>query len=401
MKLLSAAAAIGLLSSACGGKVLDVGISEGPRYATPETIRGAEDAGIGHAIVMAAHQYGALELALDDTRLYWTTGWTPPLLSQEPTETGVVRSCTKTDCAGTVITYASHARQKFIAVNESHVYWIAAPPGCCTGSPAQPSNCNGLCPTVDLVACPPQGCEVGGPVVIAPRITPTNLAADDTHVYWTSFDGTLLRCPADGCATRPELVALTEEVAFGPVPLTLDDERVFWTTRREGQASGAIMTAPKDGSATATVLVDKVHSPMSIAVDRTNVYWTEARSIGAVKACLLTGCNGEPQVIASQQQYPGRLKVRDGAAYWFVPEDGSPRFLDDYTSDPILGSLLTCPVTGCGSGPTILASNQLGPRAIAVDATHVYWTSFGEEKRAQERRYFDGDVKRMRRQEWH
>jgi hypothetical protein len=399
MKLLSAAASLGLLSSACGGKVLDLGISEGPRYATPETIRAAEDAGINHPIVMAAHQYGALELALDETRLYWTTGRTPPLLSQEVTETNVVRSCAKTDCAATVITYAAHVRRKSIAINKSHVYWIAAPPGCCTGSPAQPPTCDGLCPTVDLVACLPQGCEVGGPVVIAPRITPTNLVADDTHVYWTSSDATVLRCPADGCVTRPELVALTQEVVTGAGTLTLDDERVFWTIRRANQATGAVMTAPKDGSGTATILVDNLHMPMSIAVDRTNVYWTEAYSIGAIKTCGLTGCAGEPSVIAAQQPYAGYLKVLNGAAYWFAPEDGSPRFLDGH--DPIPGSLLACPVTGCVSAPTVLVSHQLGPGAIAVDATHIYWTSYGEAKRVQDRLYFDGDVKRMRRQEWH
>lgn len=39
------------------------------------------------------------------------------------------------------------------------------------------------------------------------------------------------------------------------------------------------------------------------------------------------------------------------------------------------GSVVRCPLTGCGNAPLVLAKGLAQTNLIAVDDTHVYWTS--------------------------
>jgi hypothetical protein len=39
--------------------------------------------------------------------------------------------------------------------------------------------------------------------------------------------------------------------------------------------------------------------------------------------------------------------------------------------------MMTCRKTGCGGTPTVLLPSQQDTRAIAVDATNVYWVTLG------------------------
>jgi hypothetical protein len=227
-------------------------------------------------------------------------------------------------------------------------------------------------------------------------MTATNLAADDTHVYWISWDATVLRCPFNGCAGVPELVALTEPIDSSIDVLTLDRDHVYWVAKGAGQGARVIMAAPKDGSAPPMVLVSGAHMPLSIAVSDGNLYWTDTYSVGAVKTCPLTGCGGEPRVLALQQPYPQWLKIQGGVAYWFIPEDGSPSFVNENSATS--GRLQACPVDGCDASPAALVSRQIAPQGLAVDASHIYWSTFGEAKSGEVGLYFDGAIKRMRRQ---
>jgi hypothetical protein len=93
-----------------------------------------------------------------------------------------------------------------------------------------------------------------------------------------------------------------------------------------------------------------------IAVDANNVYWTS--NFGTdVFACPLSGCGTTPTVLAPQQATPHGI-ASDGDDVFWATDDG----------------IRTCAATGCGGKPTVLSNGAGKPNGIAIDATNVYWT---------------------------
>jgi len=173
--------------------------------------------------------------------------------------------------------------------------------------------------------------------------------------------------------------------------------------------------------------------PFAIAVDATNVYWTNSGSgvsDGAVMRCAITGCNNSPTTLASGQSFPQGIAVDATSVYWVVfgsglsngtvmsvpVGGGTPVTLASGQSQPLGIAALPLPLvpgmtatsvywtntaqnttTGTvmklalGSGTTTtLASAQNFPYAIAMDATSVYWTDYGGPPS-----YIDGAVMKM------
>jgi hypothetical protein len=366
--------ALGWVLLGCGSKTLDLGQDVGtPEYAPPDN--GESDRPTTVPKWLAAHQYGCDALALDDTRVYWSTAAGPPPWRPDlAADAFVLRSCRKNDCAGTLVTYwqSQSSKQFQMTVNRTRVFWAE-------------STYWGE--TTAILTCPIAGCDGRPAHFVVGGIETWALVADDSYVYWVS-DKALSKCPVEGCFDGPTLMTPAAGLA-GPGTLAASATHLYWSQQ------GAIMTAPKDGSSPASVIADGLHAPRSITVDAHNVYWAENYSFGAVKSCPLTGCMGAPNVLASNQRYPALLKVSGDRAYWFTSLDGPSSF---WASDATASTqLVECSVKGCGSGPTMLAGAQGGPHGIAVDATHVYWTLFGEQVFGPIGFFFDGAVMRLRR----
>jgi hypothetical protein len=378
LRLCAAVAAV--LLGSCGGPVLDLGQNTPPdagqptRYATDGT-----DVGGGIPTIIATSQYGCAALALDETRVYWSTygpGASDPAIAAE---SGVVRSCEKNNCAATVVTYAkgpSHVRH--LVVDKTRVYWIGWPIDVDRSS---------------IVACSVRGCD-GPPTIIAADVRTDRFAIDDRYVYWLHTDAGLLRCPLQGCPVAPTLIASIEvpNGTDGPWSLVVDATYVYWITRASNGTSalGSLMAVPKDGSLPPRAVVADVHRPQELSAHRGSLVWTEATTVGNVRSCPLPDCAGGPFLLASRQQYAQSLAIGSEAAYWLASLDGVSLELGGSA-----GQLVECPIAGCGADPVVLATEQGSPRAVAVDATHVYWTTFG--KRGIPTADFNGAVKRIRR----
>ena len=76
--------------------------------------------------------------------------------------------------------------------------------------------------------------------------------------------------------------------------------------------------------------------------------------------CALSGCNGEPTMVAEAAPGatgPGGLAVDCTNVYWTNSTDGT---------------VMTCAKDGCGNSPTVLASGQLEPHRVAVRCASRY-----------------------------
>jgi hypothetical protein len=84
--------ALGWVFLGCGSKTLDLGQDVGtPEYAPPDN--GESDRSTMVPKWLAAHQYGCDALALDDTRVYWSTGRPPPARRRGDRISPQTRSC--------------------------------------------------------------------------------------------------------------------------------------------------------------------------------------------------------------------------------------------------------------------------------------------------------------------
>jgi hypothetical protein len=149
--------------------------------------------------------------------------------------------------------------------------------------------------------------------------------------------------------------------AGSPSQLAVDGTNVYWS-----DASG-IMSVPESGGDYG--LLAPSAGAQGVAVDDTSVYWTNA-ALGTVSRIAKTG--GAVQTIADQQDTPVEIIVDGDFVYW------------TNTPDLGLGSVMRAPKTGgaaveLASGGGTMASAHRGPWALAVDDVAVYWSEiFGK-----------------------
>jgi len=177
-------------------------------------------------------------------------------------------------------------------------------------------------------------------------VTPHDIALDRTSVYWTDPGArTVMRAPLAGGAAQ----TLASGSQYYPQGIAVDGRAVYFGTGSD------VMRVPLTGGASDTLATGQ--SASSIAVDGANVYWTNwsADLVGAVMRAPLSG--GIPQTIASGQTVPHAITVDAHNVYW--------------AND---GNLMRVPMAG--GSPEALVSNQTSINGIAVDGTNVYWTNW-------------------------
>ena len=137
--------------------------------------------------------------------------------------------------------------------------------------------------------------------------------------------------------------------------------------------------------------------PWGVAVDNTNVYFTDA-TLGTVSKCAIGGCNKAPTVIAAGLNWPGNLALYGSSLYWASsPGVGScgvgcnnnatvisnpPAFgiaADKagvyWNTAQVSGNISQCTTAPNCYSPLILASSQADSDYLAVDLLNVYWST--------------------------
>ncbi|MDP9149293.1 MAG: hypothetical protein M3O36_05040 [Myxococcota bacterium] len=115
-----------------------------------------------------------------------------------------------------------------------------------------------------------------------PSPHPIDIVADAHNVYWVTFDGgDVLSEPIAG-GVPPFVIASGED---HPHAIAVDDTNVYWTDLGTAlSGTGSVKQAPKNARATPATLVtlsQNEKAPWDVAVDGTSVYWTDRANPGS------------------------------------------------------------------------------------------------------------------------
>ena len=206
----------------------------------------------------------------------------------------------------------------------------------------------------------------------------TDVAVDDTYLYWIDPDTeTIARAPKDdGEPIQAEFI--TADFTDNPKGLTVSDDFVYWTNAGEdivNEAGGSIGRAEIDGENPTEDFIPGidpigedvlVSRPRGIDVDDEFVYWVNAGldigfGLGSVARAKPDGAlaSVEPEFI---QLASVDVAVNASHIYYSYYAGG-------------LGVIRRISLDGSGEEEGVISgfSDTRGP-AIALDATHVYWT---------------------------
>jgi hypothetical protein len=332
---------------------------------------GSCSSGQCQAFVLVGQQYGAKGLAQDDTGLYWAT-------QQNLT---VMKANKDGGSMATLANLSSMAVPWDVAVDDTNVYWTDF-----DGTTNASGSVSFLYSNGSVEGCPKEGGDGGFSYVTTATLSGAQgLAVDGTNVYWAESNaGALGRVSSvlSSSGQAPEYIATNlgspTEVALDTDSAFFNDvSDVYWMLKSDTAVNGpdktptgTITTIYEDGAD------DFYDEPTGITTDGTNVYWTVFASTGGLIEYSPVGATDSSQTtqLATNEVNPLMIAVDADNVYWTAAGD-----FDDNGNSTGQGYVAMCPKAGCPSaGPTHLTpANLHSPFAITVDSTAIYFTVTG------------------------
>jgi hypothetical protein len=219
-----------------------------------------------------------------------------------------------------------------------------------------PNNC-GTCGHACQRSCSAGLCTAITLATLPTSFNLNSLAVDSASVYFTDYDQ-VLQAPIGG-GTAPALLANGQGVAYSGI--ALDATNIFWANYRT--VGGGVFQIPKAGGSPVTVVPGLDH-PWQIAVGYTELVTLDLhvqRTEYIIYSAIGSGVSTVPVLggattTLDSGQAEGRFAVHSPDVYWA-------------TGGTIMtGSLFY-------GGATVLVSGQIGPADVAVDSSNVYWVN--------------------------
>ena len=270
------------------------------------------------------------EIVVDDASVYWV-------------ENGSGSVKRVSICGGTVTTLATgQSAPSSIAVDATSVYWINDP-DTEHGAIVRVAKGGGAAPEILAAAL--------GWV--------TYIAVGSAAVYGETGIGTVTRIPLDGGA--PTVVVPGNVLVSG---LAVDTTRVYWISEWGGALAGVLLSAPLTSSTggAPTTLASGLNNAQSLVVGAASLYWIEYDTAYVPNVVSVPAGGGTPGVVASN----AAAFAIDGADVFWIRSTSPASAMDDILEGSI-----------DGGPPTVLASGQSFPNAIAVNSSGVYWSETG------------------------
>jgi hypothetical protein len=203
-------------------------------------------------------------------------------------------------------------------------------------------------------------------------VTATVISSSSTRIEFT--------IPSmDGFIGPIEVATSTGTVTSSNSLTVLRQSSVYWSTYNDESVVGAVTNSiakvGKDGGAVTNLTTSVHNEPAQLAVDSTNVYWTEATYYGqAYRVGINTG-EVMSYWVTDSHRYPYGIAVDATHIYWV---EQNP--LDGHSA-----KVMRAPIKGGGTiviaeDPSDLTCSGCPAKTfgIGVDATNVYWTEPGK-----------------------
>ena len=249
-----------------------------------------------HRSVLASNQPMPDAIAIDATNAYWVDF-----------ESQSVMKCALSGCNDSPAALVTTKACGDVAVDAANVYWVT-----CDNS---------------IVRCATAGCA-GAPTLLVPS-TPDDvgpplrsLQVSSGFIYWTTSDEHIMRCASDNC--EPTSVAVAQP---GMIRIAVHGTDVFWST---GDGSIATLWRCSGGDCAMPTSITSFHGTNlevdNFAIDGNDIYWTGGHQSGqaidgVVMGCSIWGCSA-PTLIADYQIYSFSIAVDATNVYWTDPQSG-------------------------------------------------------------------------------
>jgi VCBS repeat-containing protein len=306
-------------------------------------------AGVCQAWTIVQGQPGTATIAVDGTSIYWASETAGQVLKSAKDGTSVF-----------LLSSSAGSSPFTLAIDDANVYW---------------SEDSADTP---VWRCPKTGCDGGGIAITPATLQNTGaIAVAGKEVFVAEYEvGAVGRTAApDGGALA--FVATNLDHTYG---VAADDASVFFSTssivgRVAATAPGTTSDTGDAGPYTTLFSAASNAIGLIVAADG-NLYWAENNEPGgAVKSIPKAGAP-VPKVYSSTETRPLSIAVDDTTVYWTA--QGPNSSTDPNTWIYVDGYVAACPKAGCpASGPVKIATGLHNPAGIAVDATAIYVTIFG------------------------